>query len=154
MEIYKIVGHNIRSLRKSIEPPVSINRLAAAAEIDPGQLSRAERGLAGLSLPALARIAETLGISIVRLIDQQAETISESDKTYSYSRKNDRASLISELADLILKNTLNEQKNVVMGNSQEKLLHQQIQAAIEEGITRGQIKVEGELAQWAKEAAE
>lgn len=150
MEIYKVVGHNIRSLRKSIEPPVSINRLAAAAEIDPGQLSRAERGLAGLSLPALARIAETLGISMVRLIDQQAETISESDQAYSYTRKNDRSSLISELAELILKSTLNKHKNVIAGKSEEKLLLQQIQAAIEEGVMRGQIKAENELTQWAK----
>ncbi|MES0372374.1 MAG: helix-turn-helix transcriptional regulator [Mariprofundaceae bacterium] len=154
MDIYKIVGHNIRSLRNSIEPSVSINRLAAAAEIDPGQLSRAERGLVGLSLPALARIAETLSVPVVRLIDQQAESISESGQAYSYSRKNDRASLISELTDLILKSTLNEHKNTITGNSEKKLLRHQIQAAIEEGITRGQIKVEGELAHWAKEAAE
>lgn len=154
MDIYKIVGHNIRSLRKSIEPPVSINRLAAAAEIDPGQLSRAERGLAGLSLPALARIAETLGISIARLIDQQAETISESDQAYSYTRKNDRSSLILELAEVILKNTLSTHKNTVTGKSKKKLLLQQIQAAIEEGVVRGQIKVENELLLWAKERSE
>ncbi len=147
MEIHKVVGHNIRSLRKSIEPPVSINRLATAAEIDPGQLSRAERGLAGLSLPALVRVAETLGIPVIRLIDQQAEIISESDQAYSYTKKRDRSSLISELTGLILSGVLTEHKNIKTGKNEEKLLHQQIQAAIEEGVMRGQLKAENELAQ-------
>jgi len=145
MDIFEEVGRNIRCLRNAIEPPVSINRLATAAEIDPGQLSRAERGLAGLSLPALARIAETLGVSIVRLIDQQPEDISESSQPYAYSRKNDRDSLIAELANSTLNRTLHEHSNAKISKSEEKLLLQQIQAAIEEGLARGQIKAEQEL---------
>ncbi len=145
MDIFEAVGHNIRSLRQAVDPPISINRLATAAEIDPGQLSRAERGLAGLSLPAMVRIAETLGVSLAHLIDRQVET-SESGQPYLYTRKKDRASLINELAESVLNRTLGEHPGLTVGKSQKELFVQQLEASIEEGVIRGQIKVEGELA--------
>ncbi len=46
---------------------------------------------------------------------------------------------------LTLNSTLNEYKNVMVGKSEEKLLLQQVKAAIEEGVTRGQIRAEQEL---------
>lgn len=144
MDIFEEVGHNIRSLRKAVDPPISINRLATAAEIDPGQLSRAERGLAGLSLPAMARIAETLGVSLVQLIDRQVET-SESEQSYLYTRKKDRTSLISELAEYVLNRMFTERPDLTVGKSQKELFIQQFEASIEEGVIRGQIKVESEL---------
>lgn len=146
MDIFEQVGHNIRSLRTAAEPPISINRLANAAEVDPGQLSRAERGLAGLSLPAMARIAETLGVSIAHLIDRQVEA-SESEQAYTYTRKKNRASLINELAEFVLDNTLNQHVGAPLGESQKTLLLQQLVSSIEEGTIRGQIKIEAELLQ-------
>ncbi len=150
MEIFEEIGHNIRSLRKAIEPAISINRLAAAAEIDPGQLSRAERGLAGLSLPALVRIADTLGVSLARLIDRQVAA-SETDQVYTYTYKKDRASLTAELAKYILNDLLSGHRELMIGKTQKQLLLQQLQASISEGAMRGQIKVEEELVQLIKE---
>ena len=146
MEIFEEIGHNIRSLRKAVEPAISINRLAAAAEIDPGQLSRAERGLAGLSLPALVRIADTLGVSLARLIDRKI-TASETDQVYTYTHKKDRASLSTDLAEYILNSLLSDHDKQMIGKTQKQLFFQQLQASIEEGAMRGQIKVEKEIAQ-------
>ena len=146
MDIFEVVGHNIRSLRKAVDPPISINRLATAAEIDPGQLSRAERGLAGLSLPAMARIAETLGVTLVQLIDRQVET-SESEQPYTYSRVRDQHSLTSELSEFILSNMLSDHTGLHVTDSQRQLFLQQLRAAIDEGAMRGRIKVEKELTQ-------
>ena len=45
--------------------PVSQNRVALAAGLDKGSLSRFARGLRGLSEPSLNRLAGVLGLRIV-----------------------------------------------------------------------------------------
>jgi transcriptional regulator with XRE-family HTH domain len=41
---------------------LSLRQMADQARIDPAHLSRVERGLAQLSVPALARLADALGL--------------------------------------------------------------------------------------------
>jgi len=41
---------------------LGLNQVARLAHIDPGYLSRAERGLQRLSIPALYRVAQALGL--------------------------------------------------------------------------------------------
>jgi transcriptional regulator with XRE-family HTH domain len=49
---------------------LSLRRAAELAEIDPGHLSRVERGAAGLSLDALARLADVLALhELARLLE-------------------------------------------------------------------------------------
>ena len=71
MALQEEIGGRIRALRQSRYPMLSIHRLAVLAEVDLGQLSRAERGLAGLSLDALGRIAAALDVSLGALVDPE-----------------------------------------------------------------------------------
>ena len=53
---------------------LSLRHAAARARIDPGHLSRVERGQAGLSVDALVRIAGVLGLrELERLLGPYAE---------------------------------------------------------------------------------
>jgi transcriptional regulator with XRE-family HTH domain len=53
----------LRSIRKA--QGLSLQRTAELAQIDIGHLSRVERGQAGLSIDALARLARVLGLSVL-----------------------------------------------------------------------------------------
>jgi transcriptional regulator with XRE-family HTH domain len=55
-------GESIRTRR--IERGYGLNEFAKACEIDPGNLSRIERGQAGARMATLRRIARELGVSI------------------------------------------------------------------------------------------
>ncbi len=51
----------LRAVRRSRR--LSLQQVATLAEIDIGHLSRVERGKAGLSVEALARLAKVLGLT-------------------------------------------------------------------------------------------
>lgn len=130
------IGLRIRKLRKAHQPPWTMNRLALLANLDPGQLSRAERGLAGLSLATLARIATLLGLSLAELIDpehcaQGAQNKSPDD-------------LVQSVTDSIWIG-LDEQQLKQCSAAELDLIRHHIRSAIEEGIKRGQIQAEREI---------
>lgn len=57
---------------------LSLRRAAEQAGIDPGHLSRVERGQGGLSIDALARLANVLGLrELERLLTPYATTVPE-----------------------------------------------------------------------------
>jgi transcriptional regulator with XRE-family HTH domain len=52
---------------------LSLAQAAARARLDPAHLSRAERGIAGLSVSALARLARVYGLAdLARLLEPYA----------------------------------------------------------------------------------
>lgn len=60
--------HSLREVRRA--QGLSLRRAAALAEIDAGHLSRVERGEAYLSLDALARLGDVLGLrELTRLLE-------------------------------------------------------------------------------------
>lgn len=65
-----IPGTNIRLLRKQFG--LSLKALAAAAEIDQGNLSKLERGEAGYSHETIERIANALHVSVGVLFAQES----------------------------------------------------------------------------------
>lgn len=131
-----LIGQHIRQLRKAYHPPWTINRLALEANLDAAQLSRAERGLAGLSINAMARIASLLGISLAELIDpescQQGMRVNSSD------------TLVQRMTDSIWAG-LDEHKLSQCSKAELDLIRHHILSSIEEGIKRGQVEAEREI---------
>jgi len=130
------IGARIRQLRKLHQPPWSMNRLAMLAEIDPGQLSRAERGLAGLSLPALARIAGLLKVSLAELVDP--------DHGFSAQQTDSIADCVQHISDKIWDGLKTPQLQQC-SQAELNLIQHHIRSAIEEGIKRGEIEAEREI---------
>jgi len=132
----KKVGQRIRRLRKAHQPPWTMNRLALLAHLDPGQLSRAERGLAGLSLSTLARIATLLGLSLAELVDPENCTPGIQTKSPD--------ELVQSVTDSIWVG-LDEHQLQQCSAAELDLIRHHIRSAIEEGIKRGQIQAEREI---------
>ena len=130
------IGRRIRELRKTHTPVWTINHLAVQAQVDPGQLSRAERGLAGLSIDAMARVARLLGVSLAELIDPE----------YRVERGNDGSAelLIQHVTDNIW-GELNGAQLHQCSKAELDLIRHHICSSIEEGIKRGQIQAEREI---------
>ncbi len=131
------VGQRIRTLRKNHQPPWTMNRLALLAHLDPGQLSRAERGLAGLSLDALARIATLLGVSLAQLVDPE-------HCSQDIQKGNSPEALVEHVTDSIW-TSLDEAQLRRCSKAELDLIRHHIRSAIEEGVKRGQIQAEREL---------
>ncbi len=144
MFLQKKIGGRIRILRQSQYPMLSIHRLAVMAEVDPGQLSRAERGMAGLSLEALERIATALNVSLGSLVDPEgkpsyhttAEPAARSYDTYHQLIH----SLVRLIQDKLSANGLKQ-----CSDTEQTLIKHHIQSAIEEGIKRGHLLAEREI---------
>lgn len=144
MTIRKKIGRRIRDLRRERTPEMSVNRLAIMAEVDPGQLSRAERGMAGLSIDALVRIANALNTSLAELVDpikarsgdRGHERGSENFDEYGY--------LLSRLTDLLWRD-LEQQSSRSCRESEKALIQHHIRTSIETGIKRGLIQAEDEM---------
>jgi len=130
------IGSRIRQIRKSHEPPWSMNRLALLAEIDPGQLSRAERGLAGLSLPALTRIAALLNLSLAELVDPEHGVSSKLTGSIDMQ--------VQHLTEKIWTGLKIHQLNQC-SPAELNLIRHHIRSCIEEGINRGEIEAEREI---------
>ncbi len=130
------IGSRIRQLRKSHQPPWSLNRLALLAEIDPGQLSRAERGLAGLSLATIGRIAALLNISLAELVDPQHSA--------SGMQTDSLDAQIQFIIEKIWRDLSSEQL-AQCSQAETNLIRHHIRSAIEEGINRGEIQAEREI---------
>ncbi|RLL49139.1 XRE family transcriptional regulator [Mariprofundus sp. EBB-1] len=130
------IGQRIRNLRKTHRPPWTINRLALLANLDPGQLSRAERGLAGLSLDAMTQVANLLGLSLAELIDpencRQGKQLDSADGLILYVIE----SIWGEL---------DEHQISQCSKAELELIQHHIRSSIEEGIKRGQIQAEREI---------
>jgi len=130
------IGQRIRKLRKQHNPPWSMNRLAIQAEIDAGQLSRAERGLAGIPISKLARIATLLNTSLAELVDPKhssAQTHVDSIEV-----------LVQNSIENIWK-TLDSHQLKQCSHAELNLIRHHIRSAIEEGMNRGEIQAEREL---------
>jgi transcriptional regulator with XRE-family HTH domain len=65
------LARRIRALRKARD--LSIQKLAALADMSPGYLSEVERGMSEVSGVKLARMAEHLGVSTDYLLSGRAE---------------------------------------------------------------------------------
>ena len=65
MEAKKLVGWNIRRLR--VEHGLTIEELAADADVAPAYLGQVERGAANVGIVILARVAKTLGARLAEL---------------------------------------------------------------------------------------
>ena len=145
MALQEKIGGRIRALRQSQYPVLSIHRLAVLAEVDPGQLSRAERGLAGLSLDALERIAVALNVSLGTLVDPKGESprieAAEPDTVRPY---NEYHRLVHSLVRLIWAK-LPEEKLAHCGDAEQDLIRHYIHSAIEEGVKRGHLLAEREI---------
>ena len=139
------IGYRIRILRQSQYPVLSIHRLAVLAEVDPGQLSRAERGLAGLSLDALDRIAAGLNVSLGALVDPENKNPPgkgvEPDAVRAYDEYH---WLVRGLSQLIWAR-LSEDKLARCSDTEQALIRHHIHAAIEEGTKRGHLLAEREI---------
>ena len=130
------IGQRIRQLRQMHQPPWTMNRLAVMAHLDPGQLSRAERGLAGLSLSAMMRIAGLLGISLAELVDPE-----HCVQTFQNSSPDALVQCVTEN----IWASLNEQQLQQCSPAELDLIRHHIRSAIEEGVKRGQIQAEREI---------
>lgn len=144
MTAKEMIGYHIRKLRSARRPPLSINKLAILAEVDSGQLSRAERGLSGLSFDALQRIANILNISLGDLLDAnntiEKHTVTEPSSHY---KVDECTQLVGKLTDAVWQQF--HQKKVACSKAEKSLIQHQIRAAIEEGIQRGQVLAEREI---------
>jgi len=139
----KNIGHRIRRQRQQLQPPLSMNKLAVLAEIDPGQLSRAERGLSGLSITALERICHVLHIHLRDLFDEEKgghDMIAEPAVPYHSDERN---RLVACLLEVVCHEL--EQELIVCSPSEQLLIKHQIRSAIEEGIQRGKVQAEREI---------
>ncbi|MDQ6960551.1 MAG: helix-turn-helix transcriptional regulator [Mariprofundaceae bacterium] len=145
MALKRKIGGRIRALRQSQYPVLSIHRLAVLAEVDPGQLSRAERGLAGLSLDALERIAAALNASLGTLVDPESESshieAAEPDTVRPYDEYH---RLVHNLVRLVWAK-LPEEKLAHYGDAEQDLIRHHIHSAIEEGVKRGHLLAEREI---------
>jgi len=145
MALQSKIGGRIRALRQSQYPMLSIHRLAVLAEVDPGQLSRAERGLAGLSLDALERIATALNVSLGALVDPENESprieAAEPDTTRPYDEYH---RLVRDLTRLIWAR-LSENELAQCSDTEQALIRHHIHSAIEEGTKRGHLLAEREI---------
>jgi len=106
------------------------------AEVDPGQLSRAERGLAGVSLPALARIAVLLKVSLAELVDPE------------YNPSSPQADSITAHIEYITNKIWDDLKTDQLEQcrpAELNLIQHHIRSAIEEGIKRGEVEAEREI---------
>ncbi len=130
------IGRRIRALRTAHQPPWSINRLALMARLDPDQLSRAERGLAGLSLPALKRIAALLDLSLAELIDPDH---------CGRPASGDSPDALAECATDSIWAGLDADQLSRCSRAEQDLIRHHIRSAIEEGIKRAQILAEREI---------
>ncbi|MBT4519090.1 MAG: helix-turn-helix transcriptional regulator [Halieaceae bacterium] len=130
------IGERIRSYRKTHRPPWTINHLAHEVNMDPGQLSRAERGLAGLSIETLANIATQFGITLAELIDPKS-----SDQADDHLASKDMVeNVIEHVWNMLDRNKLDQ-----LRKSEFNLIRHHIRSAVEEGIKRGQILAETEI---------
>lgn len=145
MALQMKIGSRIRALRKSQYPMLSIHRLAVMAEVDPGQLSRAERGMAGLSLEALERIAEALNVSLGTLVDPEGQSsrtgAAEPEAVRPY---NEYYRLIHGFTRLVWAK-LPEDELVRCSDAEQALIRHHIHSAIEEGVKRGHLLAEREI---------
>jgi transcriptional regulator with XRE-family HTH domain len=74
MEAKKLVGWNIRRLR--VERGLTIEALAAEADVAPAYLGQVERGVVNVGIVILGRVAKTLG---TRLTELFVEPLPEAD---------------------------------------------------------------------------
>lgn len=74
MEAKKLVGWNIRRLR--VERGLTIEELAAEADVAPAYLGQVERGVVNVGIVILGRVAKTLG---TRLAELFVEPLPEAD---------------------------------------------------------------------------
>jgi len=65
MEAKKLVGWNIRRLR--VERRLTIEELAAEADVGPAYLGQVERGAVNVGIVILGRVANTLGVRLAEL---------------------------------------------------------------------------------------
>lgn len=139
-----IIGRHIRKQRNAKRPTLSINKLAVLAEVDPGQLSRAERGLSGLSIDALQRVANVLHISLGSLLDaDEAEVNNTVAEPNAYYQADESARLVSSLTQTLWKQL--NQKKLICSKTEQLLIQHHIRTSIEEGMRRGQIRAEREI---------
>jgi len=131
-----VIGRRIRELRKKHNPAWTINHLAVQAQVDPGQLSRAERGLAGLSIDAMSRVATLLGIRLAELIDPECSS--------GCRQVGSTDTLIQHVTDNIWNDLDGAQLNQC-SKAELDLIRHHICSSIEEGIKRGQIQAEREI---------
>ncbi len=97
-DIKKQVGERIRFLRGGTG--LSVNKLALLADMDPSQLSKVERGLVGISIESLDRIAQTLEMTVSELTHIPSIAANEaSPKAKQVSAKLLKASSDGELLD-------------------------------------------------------
>jgi len=145
VSLQKKIGGRIRALRQSQYPALSINRLAVLAEVDPGQLSRAERGLAGLSLDTLERIAVALNVSPGALVDPECDSshteTAEPDAARPYDEYH---RLVHDLVRLVWAK-LSADTLARCSDTEQDLLRHHIHSAIEEGVKRGHLLAEREI---------
>jgi len=145
MTLQSKIGGRIRTLRQSQYPMLSIHRMAVLAEVDPGQLSRAERGLAGLSLDSLERIAAALDVSLGTLVDPESEDSSIKAAEPNTSRPYDEYHrLVHDLARLVWAR-LSENELARCSDTEQALIRHHIHSAIEEGTKRGHLLAEREI---------
>jgi len=145
VSLQKKIGSRIRALRKSQYPALSIHRLAVLAEVDPGQLSRTERGMAGLSIDTLERIAAALSVSPSALVDTKYNISRiEAAKPKAARPYDEYHQLIHDLAHLVWVK-LPESTLVRCSDAEQALLRHHIHSAIEEGVKRGHLLAEREI---------
>lgn len=143
MAIRKKIGHRIRDLRRQKSPELSVNRLAIMAEVDAGQLSRAERGLAGLSIDALVRIANALNTSLAELVDPIKARSSGRGHEGPNATFDEYDYLLSRLTDFVWRG-MEAESFKRCRDAEKELLQHCIRAAIEGGVKRGRLQAEEE----------
>lgn len=144
MAIRKKIGHRIRDLRRERNPELSVNKLAIMAEVDPGQLSRAERGLAGLSIDALVRIANALNTSLADLVDPIKARSKDRGHEGPNATFDEYSYLLGRLTDFVWREIEKSETSACSKSEKELILHH-IRASIETGLKRGRIQAEEEI---------
>lgn len=67
VDVGQLVGARVRALRKRRK--LSIEALAARAELDPSYVSNVERGVQNPSLATIAQLAIALGVDLPEIVD-------------------------------------------------------------------------------------
>lgn len=67
VDVGQLVGARVRALRK--QRKLSIEALAARAELDPSYVSNVERGVQNPSLATIAQLATALGVDLPEVVD-------------------------------------------------------------------------------------
>jgi len=144
MAVRKKIGRRIRELRQTRTPEISVNKLAVMAEVDAGQLSRAERGLAGLSIDALVRVANALNTSLADLVDPIKARAGGRGHEGPNAVFDEYDYLLSWLSDFVWRG-LDSESISHCRDTEKELVRHCIRSAIETGVRRGRIEAEDEM---------